>query len=160
MKLYMRQKVFSWADSFTVKDEFGTDRYFVEGQLFSWGKKLHVTDAAGREVASIQQKVFSFLPRFFVFMNGVQVAEIVKEFTFFKQRYRIDGLGWEVEGDFFAHDYEILRNGSPIAYIHKQWMSWGDSFELNIADGANEPLTLAVVLAIDCVLDAAQRSNS
>ncbi|HOG01824.1 MAG TPA: LURP-one-related family protein [Clostridia bacterium] len=159
MKLYMRQKVFSWADKFNVTDELGADRYFIEGELFSWGKKLHVSDVMGREVAFIQQKVFSFLPRFFVFVNGVQVAEIVKEFTFFRHKYRIDGLGWEVEGDFFAHDYEIIQNGSPVVYIHKQWMSWGDSFELDIADGVNEPLALAVVLAIDCVLDAAQRAN-
>jgi uncharacterized protein YxjI len=44
MKLYIKQKVFSWADRFTVKDENGADRYFVEGEMFSWGKKLHVYD--------------------------------------------------------------------------------------------------------------------
>ena len=37
MKLYIKQKVFSWADRFTVKDSSGNDRYFVEGELFSWG---------------------------------------------------------------------------------------------------------------------------
>ena len=32
MKLYMKQKVFSWADRFTIKDEYGADKYYVEGQ--------------------------------------------------------------------------------------------------------------------------------
>ena len=44
MKLYIKQKVFSWGDKFTVKDVNGEDRYFVEGEIFSWGKKLHVYD--------------------------------------------------------------------------------------------------------------------
>jgi len=35
MKLYVKQKVFSFRDSFTVKDEFGNDRYNVVGDFFS-----------------------------------------------------------------------------------------------------------------------------
>ncbi len=37
MKLYIRQKVFSWVDQFTVKDELEEDKYFVNGEFFSWG---------------------------------------------------------------------------------------------------------------------------
>ena len=51
MKLYMKQKVFSWRDRFYIKDEYEEDRYYVEGELFSWGKKLHVYDMTGAEVA-------------------------------------------------------------------------------------------------------------
>ena len=29
MKLYIRQKVFSWVDRFTVKDESGADKNFM-----------------------------------------------------------------------------------------------------------------------------------
>ena len=83
MKLYMKQKVFSWKDRFTVWDANGNDRYYVEGELISFGKKLHVYDVQNREVAFIHQKLFSLLPRYFVSVNGVDVAEIVKEFTFF-----------------------------------------------------------------------------
>ena len=44
MKLYIKQKVFSWGDKFTVKDEAGRDRYYVEGEVFTFGRKLHVYD--------------------------------------------------------------------------------------------------------------------
>ena len=40
-----------------------------------------------------------------------------------------------------------------ILSIHKQWMAWGDTFELDIAPGADEVLAMAVVLAIDAVMD-------
>lgn len=40
MKLYIKQKVFTIKDKFTVKDEAGNDKYFVEGKLLSLGKKF------------------------------------------------------------------------------------------------------------------------
>lgn len=35
MKLYIKQKVFSIGAKFSVKDEAGNDRYFVEGGNFN-----------------------------------------------------------------------------------------------------------------------------
>ena len=51
-----------------------------------------------------------------------------------------------------AHDYEITQNGNPIVTIRKEWMTWGDSYELDIADPQNEIIALAVVLTIDAVM--------
>ena len=151
MKLYIKQKVFSWGDQFTVKDETGADHYIVEGEIFTWGKKLHVYDMERNEVAFIRQEIFSFLPRYFVYCNGQEVAEIKKEFSFVFPRYSIAGLGWEIEGKFMAHDYQILNGSRPIVTIRKEWMTWGDTYELNITDPADEIVALAVVLTIDCV---------
>jgi len=152
MKLYIKQKVFSWADKFTVKDEAGRDRYYVEGEIFTFGRKLHVYDAKGREAAFIKEKVWSWLPRYYVFCGDREIAQIKKEFTFFYPQYTIEGLGWEVNGSFLEHNYEITKNGRPIVTISKEWMSWGDSYELDISDPRDEIPALAVVLAIDCVM--------
>ena len=154
MKLYIKQKVFSWGDRFYVKDELGNNRYTVQGEVFSFGKKLHIYDASGSEAAFIQQKVFSFLPRFFVYIGGRQAAEIVKEFTLLFPCYRVNGPGWSVEGQFLAHDYEIKQGSRTVAAIRKAWMTWGDSYELNISDTADEVMALAAVLAIDAVMES------
>jgi len=155
MKLYIKEKVFSWGDKFTVKDEYGNDKYFVQGEVLSWGKKLHVYDAWGNEVAFIKQEVFSFLPRFYVFCDNIQVAEIKKEFSFIFPRYSVSGLGWEIEGRFMAHDYEIKKGIRTIVSISKEWMTWGDSYELDIANPEDEIVALSVVLTIDCVTESA-----
>ena len=160
MKLYIKEKVFSWGDKFTVKDAYGEDKYIVEGEVFTFGKKLHVYDRSGREVAFIKQEVWSFLPRFYVFCGDRQVAEIKKEFTFLFPRYTIEGLGWEIEGSFMAHDYQITKRGRKIVTISKEWMTWGDSYELDIADPADELVALAVVIAIDCVTETASAAAS
>lgn len=160
MKLYIKERIFTWGDQFTVKDERGNDKYVVEGEVFSWGKKLHVYDMTGREVAFIKQEVWSFLPRYYVFCGDRQVAEIKKEFTFFFPKYRIDGLGWEINGSFMAHEYEITQSGRTIISISKEWMTWGDSYELNITNPSDEIVALAVVLTIDCVMEAAATAAS
>ena len=160
MKLYIKEKVFSWGDKFTVKDAYGEDKYIVEGEVFTFGKKLHVYDRSGREVAFIKQEVWSFLPRYYVFCGDRQIAEIKKEFTFLFPKYTIEGLGWEIDGSFMAHDYQITKRDRKIVTISKEWMTWGDSYELDIADPADELVALAVVIAIDCVTEANSAATS
>ena len=158
MKLYIKEKVFTWGDRFTVVDACGEPRYFVEGEVFTWGKKLHVYDRYEREVAFIKQELFTFLPEFVVYTEGREIARVRKEFSFFRPRYTIDGLGWQVEGSFWEHEYESTRGGLPIVSIEKEWMTWGDSYELTIANPADELVALAVVLTIDCVVE--QQNNN
>ena len=158
MNLYMKERVFSWGDKFDICDQNGTPKYFVAGEVFSWGKKLHVYDRFEREVAFIKQEVFSFLPCYKVIVNGNEVAQIRKEFTFFRPRYRVDGLGWDVEGSFLEHNYQITQNGRHIVSIDKEWMTWGDTYQISIAEDADEIVALAVVLTIDCVVE--QQNNN
>lgn len=152
MKLYIKQKVFSWRDRFFVKDESGNDRYAAEGEILSWGKKLHIYDGNGVKAAFIRQKVWSWLPRFFVEINDRVVCEIVKEFTFFRQSYRIAGVPWHMEGDFWAHEYSLNSDGRQVMRMSKKWFSWGDSYELDITDPQDELLCLCVALVVDCAM--------
>jgi uncharacterized protein YxjI len=156
MKLYLKQKVFSWRDRFYAKDENGNDRYAVEGEIFTLGKRLRVYDANGSEAAYIRQKVMSWLPRYYIEIGGRVVCEVVKEFTFFRQSYCIEGLSWHLEGDFWAHEYALHENGRQIMRLSKKWFTWGDSYELDIADPQNELLCLFVALAVDCALASQQ----
>ena len=59
-----------------------------------------------------------------------------------------------------AHDYEIIKNGHSIVSIRKEWMTWGDSYELDIANPEDEIVALAVVLTIDCVMEANSRASA
>jgi len=152
-KLYIKEHVFTLGDTFTVKDEDGNDKYFVESEIFTLGKKLHVYDTTGNEVAFIEQEILTFLPRYNVICNGEQVAQIKKEFSFIFPVYSISGLGWHIEGSFTAHNYTITQDGTVIVSINKEWMTWGDSYELNIEKAEDEIIALAVVLTIDCVTE-------
>ena len=127
MKLYIRQKVFSWRDRFAVKDELQHDRWFAQGEFFTFGRKLRVYDASGAEAAFIRQKVLSFLPRYFLEING-KVYEFVREFTFIRPKYTIRNLGWTIDGNFWAHEYAVTNSRGDIMRISKAWLSWGDFY--------------------------------
>lgn len=152
MRLYIKQKIFSLGERFSVKDEFGNDRYFVEGEWLSIPKEFRIYNAQNQEVLSLESKFFSFLPTYQIIRNGEVAAEIVKEFSFFHPRYRIDGSPFSVEGDVFSHDYTILRDGAPVASISKEWFTWGDSYMINNFNGEDEEMLLAILIVIDFVL--------
>ena len=151
-KLYIKQKVFSWKDKFSVYNAFGEDVYRVEGELISFGKKLHIYDIYGNETAFIHEKVFSFLPKYFISRNGNDIAEVVKKLSFLKARYEIPAFGWTVQGNFTDHSYTIASGGGTVATISKKWFSWGDTYEIDAAQGTDPVNVLAVVLIIDAVL--------
>jgi uncharacterized protein YxjI len=154
MNLYLKQKVFSWGDKFNVYDEMGNEKYRVEGEVFTLGKKLHVYDMYDREAVYIHQKVWSFLPKYYVNIDGEDIAEVRKEFTFMRHRFTVGSLGWTVEGDFWAHEYTIMAGDEMVAYISKKWFAWVDAYYIRIAPGVSEVTALAVVLIIDACLAA------
>ncbi len=154
MKFYIQQRVFTFGDKFSIYDQNENECFYVEGEVFTFGKKLHLYSANGNEAAFIHQKLFSFLPKYYISVGGNDIAEVVKEFTFFRNEYTVHGLGWRVSGDFMDHDYSITSEDRTIAVISKQWFSWGDAYEIDIADGIDPALAIAVVLIIDACLDA------
>lgn len=81
MKLYIKQKVFSIGAKFSVKDENGNDKYFVEGEILTLGRKLHIYDINNNEVAFVRQKLLTFMPKFTVEVGGEEIAEIVRQLT-------------------------------------------------------------------------------
>ncbi len=160
MNLYLKQKVFSWGDKFTVYDEYGNALNYVQGEVFTLGKKLHILDLNGNEICYIYQKLLSWLPKYFISKNGSDIAEVKKEFTFFHQEYTVNGFGWNVTGDFFAHEYSITSQFGSVASISKKWFSWGDTYEIQISNDFNPIDVLAVVLVIDACIEQQQNNSN
>ena len=82
MKLLFKQRFFSWFDSYDIFDQYNNTIFTVKGQL-SWGHRLNVYDALGNHIATLQQQILTFLPRFDIYINGNLTGTISKEFTLF-----------------------------------------------------------------------------
>lgn len=108
MRLFIRQRFFSWTDSFDITDEEGYAVYSVRADLLALSHVLRVFDVEEQEIGLVREKLFHFLPTFEVELDGDLVAVIRKEFSFLHPSYRIDCEGWSVEGDLFGWDYQIL----------------------------------------------------
>lgn len=150
-RLFVDQKLWSLRERFTVNDEHGGAVYTVEGSLFQIPKQFTISDPAGRERARVWKKPVSWMPRFFVEVDGTQVATIAKQFTFLRPRYTIDGPGLSVTGDFWDMSFELNLGGEVVGRVDKKWMAVRDQYAIEIERPEDELVVLGIVLAIDYV---------
>lgn len=149
MKLLFKERMFTWFDSYDIYDEQGNTVFVVKGEL-SWGHCLRIYDAHGNELGSLQEKIFTFLPKFEMYMGDNYVGCISKEFTFFVPAFDIDYNGWHVDGDFFEWDYQIMnQSGQRVADVSKELFNWTDTYTITVDNPQDALSALMVVLAID-----------
>ena len=150
MKLLFKQRFFSWLDSYDIFDEMGNTVFTVEGK-FGWGHKLHILNACGEHIGTVQQRVFTFTPKFELYEYDQCLGTLEKElFTFFKPRYYIDFNGWQIEGSFMEWDYSITApDGRTVATVSKELFNWTDTYAIDVAEPGDALRALMVVLAID-----------
>ncbi len=149
MRMYFKQRLFSWFDSYDIYDEAGNTLYTVKGQL-SWGHCLKIFDSAGREVGLVKERVFTWLPKFELYSGGRYLGCVAREWSWFKPRYTVDCNGWRMEGDFFEWDYRVVSAaGQPVATISKELFHWTDTYVLDVVYAPDALQVLMLVLAID-----------
>jgi len=153
MRYVLRQKMLSWGDDFTIRDEAGNDVLVVDGKAFSFGDQLAFRDMAGNELAQIKQQVFAWGPTYRLFRNGQEAAVVKRElFSFIHHRFTVDVPGpddLEAEGSFTDHEYTFTRGDRTVAVVSKRWFSWTDTYGIEIEAGQDDVLILASAVIID-----------
>ncbi|MFT4006639.1 MAG: hypothetical protein QM683_13835 [Lacrimispora sp.] len=149
MKLLIKQRVFSWTDSYDVYDEDGNRKYFVKAEFIALGHRLHVYDSSGSEVGMIKQRLITFLPAFDIEVGGATRGSIQKKFTLLRPKYDVDFNGWRAEGNFLGWDYDVYSGSSSVVHITKEILHWGDTYVVDIVNPADELMGLMLVIAID-----------
>ena len=149
MKLLFKQRFFSWFDSYDIFDEYGNTVYVVKGQL-AWGHCLKIFDVNGYEIATVKERIFTWLPKFEMYYGNRYVGCISRELSIFKPKYNIDFNGWRVIGNFIEWNYQIINSkGSKIATISKEIFNWTDTYSINVHNPIDALNALMLVLAID-----------
>jgi uncharacterized protein YxjI len=153
MRYVMKQKLFSWGDDFTIRDENDRDAFFVDGKAFSLGNQLSFQDMNGNELAYIKQKLLSWGPTYEIYRKGELAAVVKKElFTLFNCRFSVDVPGpddLEASGNFTDHEYELTRHGDSVARVSKEWFTFTDTYGVDVAEGEDDVLVLASTVVID-----------
>lgn len=163
MRYLMRERILSWGDDFTIKDEEGREAFYVDGKVFSFGDKLSFKDRDGKEVALIDQKLLSIGPQYEILRGGKTVAIVKKHlFTLFRARFTVDVPGpddVEARGNFLEHEYTFERDGRDIARVSKKWLSLSDTYAVDINDREDVVLILASAVVIDLVSHPDQKND-
>jgi len=161
MRYILRQKIFSLSDKFYIKDERDNPKYYVEGKIFSLGDKLKLFDLEGTELIYIEQKLLRLLPEYNIYKYGKLLARVKKELTLFRPKFNIesDYGNFTIEGDFFGHDFSILKNGKPVAFVSKKWLSLSDTYYVDIVADEDHPFILSLAIVLDQVLHDDENNN-
>ena len=154
MRYIMKKKLFSIGSDFTIRDENGTDVFFVDGKALSLRDRLIFQDMSGNELAVVQKKLLSWGPTYEIY-HGEQLAAVVKEslFTMFGHRFTVDDSNGpddlEANGNFTDHQYTFTQGGSVVAQVSESWFSIADTYGVDIAGGQDDVLILACTVVIE-----------
>lgn len=82
MKLLIKQRVFSWTDTYDVYDEYDEPKYFVKAEMFRLTHQIHIYDRDRNEIGMIKQRFFTLMPTFDIEINGRRLAVLRKNLPF------------------------------------------------------------------------------
>jgi uncharacterized protein YxjI len=161
-KLYIKQKVFKIIDHYPVVDENNATIYQVDQDFKLIGNTVRVKDASEKELFVVNKEVFSFLPKYTIFFHSGLSVCLKSRISLFKKAIDVEaeGLSIFVEGDFFNHNFTILEGDQVIGSVMEEYLSWGDTFVLDVYDENRQDLILAIMIAIDCIKDHEKKNRS
>ncbi|MFD6177939.1 MULTISPECIES: LURP-one-related/scramblase family protein [unclassified Isoptericola] len=113
-----------------VLDAAGTVVYRVTGRVINLPKRMTITDAAGTVLAELHGKLFS---------------PIRSKMTL----HRPDGPPWELQGNVIEKEYTVTAGGAPVMVITQKWVTVRDTYTLDVADGTDPGLAIAMLWAVD-----------
>lgn len=160
MKLYIKQRVFSFIDSYDVYDENANPIFRVKSEFLSFPKQIRVFDLCNNELFRIQKNFTLFLSSYCIYQNDILYADIQQQFKLFSGKVTVESSygHFEIDGSIFDYDYTIKMDTRILGTVHKVWFSLGDSYELYVDDNTDAAFFTSLVVAIDnCFHDGNKR---
>jgi uncharacterized protein YxjI len=150
----MRQRLVSIGDDYWIEDAQGNRAYKIDGKALRVRDTLIFEDAGGHELYKIQSKMLHIRDTMKIEDgHGHDVATVKKALiTPLRDRFEINvenGSDMEAKGNIVDHEYKIERDGDKVAEVSKRWFRVRDTYGIEIAEGQDDALILAVTVCID-----------
>ena len=150
----MRQKLVSIGDDYWIENTRGERAYKVDGKALRVRQTLLFEDRDGRELYKIQERMLRVKDSMEIEDAGGQRAAMVKKalITPVRERWVVNvrgGADLEVQGNILDHEYTIGEGRDKVAEVSKKWFRVADTYGVEIEQGQDEALILAVTVVID-----------
>jgi uncharacterized protein YxjI len=149
----MRQRLLSIGEDYDIEDERGRRAFHVDGKVMRIRETFVLTDASGGEVATIREKKLSIRDTMSILRGGETLATIRKAWISpLRDKFIVevrDAPDLEVKGDILDHEYEVRRGRDTVARISKRWFTLRDTYGIEVSEGEDDALLLAVAVAVD-----------
>jgi uncharacterized protein YxjI len=150
----IRQKMISIGDDFWIENQDGQRVFKVDGKALRLRKTLIFEDVNGNKLAQIQERWLPIKETMAIDdANGNQMATVKKALIApLRDRWSVNvkgGPDLDVQGNILDHEYSIKQGWNKVAEVSKKWISLTDTYMVEIDDGQNDVLILAIAVAID-----------
>jgi len=150
----MREKLVSIGNDFWIEDAHGKKAFKVDGKAMRVRKTLKFEDAHGKEVYKIQERKARVRDSMEVEdANGKRVAMVKKKMiTPVRDRFTVSikgGPDLDVKGNIVDHHYTIGEGRDKVAEASKKWFRVRDSYGVEVEEGQDDLLILAITVCID-----------
>lgn len=157
--LTFRQAILTWGCSYEICDENGWHVFTAKKQR-GLARTVKLYDQSGRELGRIEQKLFSVLPKYELYIGQKYAGYISLEKTCFKQEFKVFFCGWRVEGDFYDCNYAFIdKKWGTVATVIRKPVNFADTYIINIYSVENTIPVLLLMLAIDAEKSTVNRDD-
>jgi uncharacterized protein YxjI len=138
---------------FEVTTLDGARAYYVDGKIAA-RPKAEIRDSRDAVVYQVVGKLIGIPKRMTISTpDGTDVAFLsAKAFSIIKDKMTLEVVGrpaWQLEGSFIEKNYSVSSEGRPVVQITQKWVTIRDQYTVDVADGVDPGLALAIVWAVD-----------
>ena len=150
----IRQKLISIGDDFWIEDASGQKIYKVDGKALRIRKTLEFEDMNGEKLVQIKERLLSIKDTMVIEdADGRDIATVKKALIApLRDKWNVNVKGGKdltVQGNIFDLEYDIKQGWKKVAEVSKKWFSITDTYGVEIEEGQNDILILAVAVAVD-----------
>ena len=152
----MRQKLLAFGDDFYIENEQGQKVFKVDGKVLRVRDTLVFKDMQGNKLCQIQERMLRVKDTMDIEgPDGRTLATVKKALiTPLRDRWVVKikgGPDLEVQGNVLDHEYRIGEGRQKVGEVSKKWFRVRDTYGVEVAEGQDDILILAVTVAIDAM---------
>jgi uncharacterized protein YxjI len=150
----MQQQLIAIGKNFWIENEQGQKAFKVDGKALRIRDTLKFEDPQGNELCRIQEKKVRVKDTMEIEGPDGQVLAKVKKAIIspVRDRWTVKiggGPDLEIQGNILDHEYRIGEGRQKVGEVSKKWFRVRDSYGVEVAEGQNNALILAVTVAVD-----------
>jgi uncharacterized protein YxjI len=153
----LREKLLSIGDDFWIENDQGEHTFYVDAKVLRVRDTVLIKDRTGNELVKLQKRLLRARNTMAIERGGDTVARGNKAIIApLRDRFTIElagGGSLEAQGNILDHEYQITRDGIPVANISKRWFRVRESYGVAVAPGQDDALILAATVCIDHLTD-------
>ncbi|WP_296112927.1 LURP-one-related/scramblase family protein [uncultured Anaerococcus sp.] len=162
MKKYIfKEKFFKITDKYWIVDENGENAFFLDQDFTFMGYRAKVYGSNRERLFSIEKKIISLLPKFFVNFEDGSKMTVNKKFTLLRKSIDVDTDFGKInlKGSVWDYNFIIGLNGVKIGEVNRKFISLTDHYILTVYDEAYTEALVALVICLNKIHDDEESSS-